>query len=112
RSRDLGARVGGDEFTVLLEGLRHDGEPFAIAQRIHGVFERPFVVEGRSIYVTASIGLATNLYTADDAEALLTHADAAQYQAKQAGRNRVEVFDVGMREAIHRRLGHDHEIRS
>jgi diguanylate cyclase (GGDEF)-like protein len=112
RSRDLVARLGGDEFTVLLEGLHHSGEPFAIAQRIYGVFERPFNVEGRSIYVTASIGLATNLYTADDAEALLTHADAAQYQAKQAGRNRIEVFDVGMRDAIQRRLGDEQEIRS
>jgi diguanylate cyclase (GGDEF)-like protein len=112
RTRDLVARLGGDEFTVLLEGLHHSGEPFAIAQRIHGVFERPFNVDGRSIYVTASIGVATNLYTTDDAESLLTHADAAQYQAKEAGRNRIDVFDVRMREAIQRRLGDEQEIRS
>jgi diguanylate cyclase len=112
RSNDLVARLGGDEFTVLLEQLHHVDEPFAIAQRVASVFQRPFNITGRQIHVTASIGLATNLYVADDAEALLSEADAAQYQAKQRGRNRIEVFDVRMRDAIQRRLGDEHDLRA
>ncbi|HET9728576.1 MAG TPA: EAL domain-containing protein [Acidimicrobiia bacterium] len=111
RSDDLVARLGGDEFTVLMERLHHKGEPFAIAQRVAGVFERPFDVAGRHITVTASIGVASNSSEAADAEALLSCADAAQYEAKQAGRNRIEVFDGGMRDAIHRRLGNEQELR-
>jgi len=112
RSNDLVARLGGDEFTVLLEELHGAEEPFAIAQRVASVFQRPFNITGRPIHVTASIGLATNLYVADDAEALLSEADAAQYRAKQLGRNRIEVFDVRMRDAIQRRLGDEHDLRS
>jgi diguanylate cyclase (GGDEF)-like protein len=112
RSNDLVARLGGDEFTILLEQLHHADEPFAIAQRVASVFQRPFTVNGRPIHVTASIGLATNLYVSDDAEALLSEADAAQYRAKQLGRNRIEVFDVRMRDAIQRRLGDEQDLRA
>ena len=112
RSNDLVARLGGDEFTVLLEQLHHPEEPLVIAQRVASVFQRPFTITGRPIHVTASIGLATNLYVADDAEALLSEADAAQYRAKQLGRNRIEVFDVRMRDAIQRRLGDEQDLRA
>src|SRR6201999_645451 len=61
--------------------------------------------------ITASIGIATSLDGADDAEALLTHADAAQYRAKERGRNRIEVFDADLRESMQRRLGDEQEIR-
>jgi diguanylate cyclase (GGDEF)-like protein len=111
RDRDLVARLGGDELTILVEQLHGQQEVLAVAERVAASLERPFTIVGRPVHVTASIGVATNLYVADDAEALLSHADAAQYQAKQAGRNRIEVFDVRMREAIQRRLGDEEELR-
>jgi diguanylate cyclase (GGDEF)-like protein len=111
RDRDLVARLGGDELTILVEQLHGQPEVLAVAERVAAALERPFTIVGRPVHVTASIGVATNLYVADDAEALLSHADAAQYQAKQAGRNRIEVFDVRMREAIQRRLGDEEELR-
>jgi diguanylate cyclase (GGDEF)-like protein len=111
RTNDRVARLGGDEFTILVEGIHNNSEPFAIAQRVAAAFEQPFRIAGRSIHVTASIGVSTSLNIADDAESLLSQADAAQYQAKQAGRDRVAVFDVRMRDAIHRRLGDEQELR-
>jgi predicted signal transduction protein with EAL and GGDEF domain len=86
-------------------------EAIAIAERVAGVLSAPFSVAGRRFNVSASIGIATNLDAADDGEVLLSHADAAQYRAKQGGRNRIEVFDIELRESIQRRLGDEQELR-
>jgi diguanylate cyclase (GGDEF)-like protein len=111
RSTDVLARLGGDEFTMLLDKLRSNGEAVAIAERVAQSFVDPFLVGGRSINVSASIGVATNVDTTDDAEVLLSFADAAQYRAKQSGRNRIEVFDIKLRAAIESRLDDEHALR-
>ena len=111
RSTDVLARLGGDEFTMLLDKLRSNGEAVVIAERVAESFVEPFRVGGRSINVSASIGVATNLDTTDDAETLLSFADAAQYRAKQSGRNRIEVFDIKLRAAIESRLDDEHALR-
>jgi diguanylate cyclase (GGDEF)-like protein len=111
RGRDLLARLGGDEFTMLLDGVHGRAEAIAIAERVSAALAEPFSVAGRRFNVSASIGIATNLDAADDGEALLSHADAAQYRAKQGGRNRIEVFDIELRESIQRRLGDEQELR-
>jgi len=111
RSQDLLARLGGDEFTLLLDRIHGSEEAMAIATRVADVFADPFEIAGRRFNVSASIGIATNLDVADDGEALLTHADAAQYRAKQRGRNRIEVFDTELRESLQRRLGDEQELR-
>ncbi len=85
RSTDILARLGGDEFTMLLDKLHSNAEALVIAERVAASFVEPFEVGGRFINVSASIGVATNQDTADDAESLLSFADAAQYRAKQAG---------------------------
>jgi diguanylate cyclase (GGDEF)-like protein len=112
RSTDVLARLGGDEFTMLLDKLRSNGEAAAIAERVLQSFVEPFHVGGRSVNVSASIGVATNLDTTDDAETLLSFADAAQYRAKQGGRNRFEVFDIKLRAAIESRLDDEHALRA
>jgi diguanylate cyclase (GGDEF)-like protein len=111
RGPDVLARLGGDEFTMLLDGVHGRREAIAIAERVAGVLAAPFDLAGRRFNVSASIGIATNLDAADDGEALLSHADAAQYRAKQGGRNRIEVFDIELRESIQRRLGDEQELR-
>ena len=111
RSTDVLARLGGDEFTMLLDQLHSSAEALVIAERVADAFVEPFRVGGRSINVSASIGVATNLDQADDAEALMSFADAAQYRAKQTGRNRIEVFDVKLRAAIESRLDDEHALR-
>ncbi len=109
---DLLARLGGDEFTILLDRLADNAEAVRIAQRVASVFVEPFRVGGRRVNATASIGVATNLHETDTAATLVSHADVAQYRAKQAGRNRIEVFDVELRDAILRRLDDENEIRA
>ena len=105
------ARLGGDEFTLLLDRIHGHEEAIAIATRVADSFADPFEIAGRRFNVSASIGIATNLDGADDAEALLTQADAAQYRAKERGRNRIEVFDAELRESMQRRLGDEQELR-
>ena len=113
RTTDVLARLGGDEFTMLLDQLRSSAEAVVIAERVAESFIEPFRVEGRFINVSASIGVATNLDAPDGAgaESLLSFADAAQYRAKQSGRNRIEVFDVKLRAAIESRLDDEHALR-
>jgi diguanylate cyclase (GGDEF)-like protein len=111
RTHDMLARLGGDEFTMLLDRLHDGAEAVMIAQRVEQAFAAPFEVAGRRFNASASIGIATNLNSTDDAEILLSNADAAQYRAKQGGRNRTEIFDVEFRESIQRRLENEQELR-
>jgi diguanylate cyclase (GGDEF)-like protein len=110
RTTDVLARLGGDEFTMLLDKLHSNAEAVVIAERVAESFLQPFRIGGRSINVSASIGVATNVDTTD-AETLMSFADAAQYRAKQSGRNRVEVFDIKLRAAIESRLDDEHALR-
>lgn len=111
RSQDVLARLGGDEFTLLLDRIHGRDEAIAIATRVADSFAEPFEIAGRRFNISASIGIATNLDGSDDADALLTQADAAQYRAKERGRNRIEVFDAELRESMQRRLGDEQELR-
>lgn len=111
RGHDVFARLGGDEFTVCLDRLGDSYEAILVARRIVEVLGAPFEIDGRRIHVTASVGVATNLHRGDDAEALLGHADVAQYRAKEHGRNRVETFDIELRETIERRIDTEQALR-
>jgi diguanylate cyclase (GGDEF)-like protein/PAS domain S-box-containing protein len=91
RSEDTVARFGGDEFTILWEGLADDEEPDMAARRVLEVLKLPFELAGSPVYVSASIGVSVTDGTAT-AATLLRDADTAMYLAKEGGRNRVEVF--------------------
>jgi len=89
RSTDTVARLGGDEFAVVLEGLPDEAHAHAVAQKIVAALHEPFVIEGRQLGVSASVGVA--VLTSQDGfrpESLLERADRALYQAKHAGRDR------------------------
>jgi diguanylate cyclase (GGDEF)-like protein len=111
RSGDTVARFGGDEFAVLCDQLAHDGDALAVAERIVSALRQPISIHGESVVVTASVGIAIG----DDhstAGALLRDADAAMYRAKDAGRDRVEVFDDLMRARAMRRLTVEQDLRA
>ncbi|QYJ14396.1 Diguanylate cyclase/phosphodiesterase (GGDEF & EAL domains) [Rubrobacter xylanophilus DSM 9941] len=93
RSTDVAARLGGDEFTVLLEDFSGTRCPEEVSRRILRELGKPFVVEGHTLFVEASVGVATDADDGERPEDLLRAADVALYRAKAAGKNRYHVFD-------------------
>jgi diguanylate cyclase (GGDEF)-like protein/PAS domain S-box-containing protein len=96
RESDTVARMGGDEFTVLLPNLNHAANAGSIARKILAGIAEPVVLEGREVLVTASIGIS--LFPRDEADAggLLQCADTAMYHAKEHGRNASRFFSREM----------------
>jgi diguanylate cyclase (GGDEF)-like protein/PAS domain S-box-containing protein len=91
REVDTVARIGGDEFVVLMPDLRQTEDMSAVAQKLLGVIGSPFNLDGRTIQLTSSIGIAAYPDDGDEAEALLQNADAAMYRAKAIGRNNYQL---------------------
>jgi diguanylate cyclase (GGDEF)-like protein/PAS domain S-box-containing protein len=93
------ARVGGDEFAILLDHIQHEADPAIVAARILERLSEPFHLEGRRMFVSASIGIALS-YAGALPEDLLSNADTAMYRAKVNGKGRFEFFDEAMRAQI------------
>lgn len=104
------ARVGGDEFAVLLSPLESDDEAAIFAQRILARLSEPAHFEGRRVFISASIGVAFNSSGATS-EDILRNADTAMYSAKSAGKACVEVFNQGMRERVVTRFETEEGLR-
>ncbi len=94
RGGDTAARVGGDEFAILLEDITSAEEAQAVAERVLAALRRPFVLGGRELFAHASIGVSL-AFGADDAD-LLRRADVAMYRAKADGRGRSVMFEPAM----------------
>jgi diguanylate cyclase (GGDEF)-like protein len=92
RRGDVVCRFGGDEFLVLCAGLTDDQQAVAIADRLRIKIADPYQIEGHTVRVGSSIGVALQDRNTDGTTALIHHADLAMYQAKKAGGERVEVF--------------------
>ncbi|MDO8485328.1 MAG: EAL domain-containing protein [Candidatus Limnocylindrales bacterium] len=112
RAGDIAARQGGDEFTVLLDLVRSVDDAVASAERIATELRRPIELEGRSIVITLSVGIALATDAETDADDLLAHADAAMYAAKGQGKARYAVFDPAMRVRARSRLQMEVELRT
>ena len=93
RSSDRVARFGGDEFMVLLPGVREGDDVALVAHKLVTTLSLPIEIEGRPISVTPSIGVALYPRDADSPEQFIKHADAAMHVAKARGRATVSVFD-------------------
>jgi diguanylate cyclase (GGDEF)-like protein len=96
RRPDTPARLGGDEFAVLLDELDEPGEAEAVARRIFESLRTPFEVNGQTVTVHVSMGVAMSRGSGNNASNLMRHADVAMYSAKGAGKNRWVVFAPGM----------------
>jgi diguanylate cyclase (GGDEF)-like protein/PAS domain S-box-containing protein len=105
------ARFGGDEFTVLLDEVAKPNEAERVAERILETFRNPFVLDGREVVVTASIGIALGTASTKNPEELLRDADTAMYRAKgQETPKKYEFFDRSMYERVLVRLNLENEM--
>lgn len=87
RDTDTLARLGGDEFIWLLWKVRNRGGAARVAEKVMGLFQQPFLLGDREVFVTASIGISLFPEHGDNGETLVKNADIAMYRAKQSGRN-------------------------
>ena len=111
RSDGTIARMGGDEFTILVEDVTDPSDAIRIAERIQSSFTRPFLLEGLEVFKSASIGIA--LTSAETpAETVLQNADIAMYRAKSQGKACSELFDRVMHEQVMSRLLLEAKLRS
>jgi len=107
RQADTAARLGGDEFAILLEDGGDGIDAAQVAVRILAALEGPFHLEGKEVFVHASIGIASaegSPAGPEGAEELLRNADIAMYMAKEAGKGRYQVFEPAMHDTAFRRL--------
>lgn len=111
RDSDVVARIGGDEFVLILSSIENSGGVALVAEKLVYAIGEPCLVEGHEIYTTPSIGIA--IYPSDgmDSETLMKNADAAMYYAKSAGRNNFQFFDTRMNEVALDRLHTEHGLR-
>jgi diguanylate cyclase (GGDEF)-like protein len=113
RLGDTFARFGGDEFAMLLEGLEDVVQAADVAARIKRDLSAPFQVDGHEAVVTTSIGVvvaAPGEPGEDYAEELMRRADIAMYRSKSEGKNRHEIFSLGMNHSLER-LGLEEDLR-
>jgi diguanylate cyclase (GGDEF)-like protein len=108
---DLAARLGGDEFTVISAGDDQPETVTRLAERLSRAMEEEIEVEGRSLRVSLSIGIAMFPQDGSDAAALLANSDAALYRAKAEGRGRFCAFNAGMDRRMHDRRVLQQDLR-
>jgi len=103
RGCDTVARIGGDEFAVLLEGVPQLGDAMHVVERITEALRPPIALQGREVTIGASMGVA-HARGEETVDELLRNADVAMYRAKDEGKGRFAVFEPGMYAALLERL--------
>ncbi len=101
---DTLARIAGDEFLVIAESLASPADAPKVAGRLVAELQRPFLVDGRQLHVSASAGVSVGPDYAVDAERLLRRADTAMHAAKEGGRGQYRVYEQAMGERVRDRL--------
>jgi diguanylate cyclase (GGDEF)-like protein len=111
RGEDTVSRLGGDEFSVLLERIETGERVCAVADRIRAELKRPFPVAGREVYVSGSIGISLHPRDGESAEELLKRSDLAMCHAKTAGRDRHQFYFPESESRVFRGLDMEARLR-
>lgn len=111
RESDTLARTGGDEFTILLEGLKENVPAEMVARKIVDVFKQPFFLKEREIYATVSIGISIYPEDSEALDQLMQYADVAMYHAKEEGGNSHRFFSREMRRSSEKQMMVSNHLR-
>ena len=111
RLTDTAARIGGDEFVILLEDIEDFDAVVRVADRLLDVFGKPFEIDGSEVTSTASIGIVDGSAGYDSADVVIRDADSAMYHAKSLGKARYAIFDQDMHDESLKRLVLERELR-
>ena len=106
------SRLGGDEFTILLSKLEQPEDAGDVARRILRAIPEPVALEGQSVSLSASIGIAVYPVDGEDVETLVKHADAAMYAAKELGRDNFQFFSQEINALALRKLALESRLRN
>jgi diguanylate cyclase (GGDEF)-like protein/PAS domain S-box-containing protein len=110
RESDILSRLGGDEFTIMIEDIARDEDCKAIIERIVAEIEKPFNILGRVVYTSVSIGVVEDISKYANPEDILRDADIAMYAAKGYGGRRIEVYQQSMHESVIRVTEMEHDL--
>ena len=105
------SRLGGDEFTALIRDIARPEDAIVVAHRVGQLMRRPFVVDGREVTLTTSIGIAIFPDDGLDAATLLKHADTAMYHAKNTGRDNARLYTASLTAQAMERMELDTSLR-
>ena len=108
---DTAARFGGDEFVVLLNGLKREGDATIVAERIAARMATPFMLGKQEVYTSASLGIAIGADRHKDADAVIRDADTAMYRVKSSGKAGHALFDENLYEHQTHRLKVENDLR-
>jgi diguanylate cyclase (GGDEF)-like protein/PAS domain S-box-containing protein len=112
RDQDTVARLGGDEFIMILNNPSGKDQAMGAANRIIKAMSRPFWINDREMYITASIGVTIYPDDGENLEALVSNADMAMYQAKKVGKNTTRIFTKDLDTRIKRRMSLEKSLRN
>lgn len=107
----MAARIGGDEFVVVLDDIRGDLDAEIVASRLIDVLSMPYTVGANKVNSSVSIGIVTSTHAAEDADGALRDADIAMYEAKRTGRARYVMFEPSMRQQVSASVALENDLR-